>query len=43
MHSRKAVCTTGRWEPSVYNKASVENDNVEIHDWSFVWLSAVTI
>jgi hypothetical protein len=21
----------------------VENDNVEIHSWSFVWLSAVTI
>jgi hypothetical protein len=21
----------------------VENDNVEIHGWSFVWLSAVTI
>jgi hypothetical protein len=22
---------------------NVENDNVEIHSWSFVWLSAVTI
>jgi hypothetical protein len=33
--------------PIVFARAQgaevVENDNVEIHSWSFVWLSAVTI